>query len=90
MALVFPGYDNSYDAYNPYSMSRRPSMYGGGSSYAYDQAGYHDLDPMYGGVRQTHRSFFYWRCSSLVLAVQQHAWPAPFHGGRDAHDDGSL
>ncbi|KAJ3867688.1 hypothetical protein EV359DRAFT_78362 [Lentinula novae-zelandiae] len=48
MALVFPGYDNSYDAYNPYSMSRRPSMYGGGSSYAYDQAGYHDLDPMYG------------------------------------------
>ncbi|KAJ3998601.1 hypothetical protein F5050DRAFT_1805749 [Lentinula boryana] len=49
MALVFPGYDSGYDAYNPHSMSRRPSMYGG-SSYAYDQGGYYNpgYNSMYG------------------------------------------
>ncbi|KAJ3773963.1 hypothetical protein FB446DRAFT_787308 [Lentinula raphanica] len=49
MALVFPGYDTGYDAYNPHSLSRRPSMYGG-SSYAYDHGGYHHdgYNSMYG------------------------------------------
>jgi hypothetical protein len=45
MALVFPStFDagHGYDGYNPHSMSRRPSMYGG-----YDQDHYYD--PIYGG-----------------------------------------
>jgi hypothetical protein len=50
---VFPGtYDPGYD-YNPHSISRRSSMYGG-SSYAHDY-----YDPMYGGYTAPYDSGMY-------------------------------